>query len=85
MPRYFFHLHDGVSIPDKDGIELASWADAQSEAIRIAGGVIADSAKTIALGEDWSMTVTNEGGLTLFRLNFYVAHAPVLSGRNERT
>ena len=80
MPRFFFHVHDGANYPDKEGVELATWAEAQREAIRFAGTVIADSAKTIRLGEDWSMTVTNEVGLTLFRLDFVVASAPVLAG-----
>ncbi len=84
MPCFFFHVHDGVSIPDKEGVELPCWADAQREAIRLAGNVISDSAMTLKLGEDWGMTVTNEEGLTLFRLDFHIASAPVLSGRSGR-
>lgn len=85
MPRYFFNIHDGVAYPDREGSDHPDWESAQREAITVAGSMIADNARRKELGEDWQMEVTDEAGLILFRLDFHVALAPVLSGRNEPT
>jgi hypothetical protein len=34
MPRYFFDIHDGVSIPDKEGHEVADMNTVRAEAQR---------------------------------------------------
>ena len=81
MPRYYFHIHDGVSMIDDEGTELAGWTEAKIEAIRLAGSVIKDEAKHIALGEDWRIEVTDERGLILFRFDFVSLTAPALGGR----
>lgn len=80
MPRFFFHVHDGANIPDKEGTELGDWRNAQHEAIKLAGRVIADDAKRLRLGEDWSMEVTDETGLVLFRLDFHVSGSAAIMG-----
>ena len=79
MPRFFFHVRDGVNMPDEEGTELAGWQDVQAEAIRFAGEIIADNAKKLKLGEDWLLEVTNEVGLVLFRLDFHVSASPVIT------
>ncbi|MEA1831258.1 hypothetical protein U8607_04095 [Methylobacterium durans] len=82
MPRYFFHVRDGVSLPDHEGTELADWHEAQQHAIGYAGRVIADNAKRLRLGEDWMMEVTDETGLILFRLDFHVASSAAVAGED---
>lgn len=84
MPRFFFHVHDGASFPDEEGTELADWREAQFEAIRVSGAVIADNARTLKLGEDWMMEVTNEAGLVLFRLDFHVSGTAATMGSGWR-
>ena len=72
MPRFHFNVHDGADLPDRTGTELADWQDARLEAIRLAGAILREDARRIALGEDWRMEVTDETGLMLFRLDFTV-------------
>lgn len=78
MPRFHFNIYDGVNLLDPTGTELPGWDEARSEAVRLAGDVLKDSAHRIALGEDWRMEVTDDTGLILFRLDFSVLEAPVV-------
>ena len=80
MPRYFFHVHDGQNIPDNEGVRLENWEAAQRQAIRCAGELIADRSSKFKLGESWSMEVTDENKLVLFRLDFYIGVSPVVPG-----
>lgn len=76
MPRYHFNVYDGVSAPDPEGYELVDWQAARLEAVRLAGELLREDAKRIAIGEDWYMEVTDDTGLVLFRLDFSVMEAP---------
>lgn len=78
MPRFHFNVYDGLSQLDREGQELAGWEEARLEAIRLAGAILRDEAKRIALGEDWRMEVTDETGLVLFRLDFTVMGSPAV-------
>lgn len=78
MPRFYFNIYDGVSLPDNTGTELAGWDEARIEAIRLAGEVLKDQAKQISLGEEWRLEVTDRSGLVLFRLDFTVIEAPAV-------
>ena len=40
MPRYFFHVIDGVDIPDLEGTLLPGLAEARSQAIVTAGEIL---------------------------------------------
>lgn len=80
MPRYHFHIKDGVDLPDLEGTVLPGVKAAQEEAVRLAGATIADRAKTSQLGEDWAMEVSDETGLVLFRLDFFVSAAAATMG-----
>ena len=82
MPRYFFHVQDGVSLHDSEGTELADLTTARRQAIELAGRIIAEEAKRRDLGEDWSMDVTDENGLILFKIDFHVAESPAV--RSDR-
>ena len=50
------------------------------EAIRLAGAIVRDDARRIAVGEDWRMEVTDERGLILFRLDFTVLQTSATLG-----
>ena len=76
MARYHFSIYDGVSAPDLEGTELPDLQKARQEAIRFAGEIIADEARTLDLGEDWRMEVTDSSGLLLFRLDFSLTAPP---------
>lgn len=75
MPRYYFHIHDGRSIIDRDGMELPDVAQARRMAIRLTGQFFEDEAELVSLGEEWRMEVTDGQGLILFRLDFVVTSA----------
>ncbi|GJE77007.1 MULTISPECIES: DUF6894 family protein [Methylorubrum] len=80
MPRYYFHIHDGHSIIDKDGMVLADTSEARRKAIRISGQYLDNDADVVSLGEEWRMEVTDERGLILFRLDFVVTDAASVGG-----
>jgi hypothetical protein len=76
MPRYFFHIDDGVSVHDDEGTELENVTVAKCEAVKLAGQMICDAAGTFWDKEEWKLTATDEGGLTLFCLHFVGVEAP---------
>jgi hypothetical protein len=65
MPRFFFHLSDGVTIEDNRGTACNTRIDARVFAIKLA----ADYALNPKFAEvpDLSILVTDEGGSEVFR------------------
>jgi uncharacterized protein DUF6894 len=70
MPRYFFNVHDGQDLPDKEGVELASREAAQTEALRAAGDMLKEIGREFLRDHAWEMHVTDEAGKTVCRLRF---------------
>ena len=73
MPRYFFNVHDGVSITDTVGSEHPDVDSARSEAVetiaeRLRGTLLAKSDVSA-----WLMTVVDESGFTVIVLSFTAA------------
>jgi hypothetical protein len=52
VPRYFFHIQDGASLPDETGTELADIEDAKVAAVQLAAGILKD----IPMGAIWNGT-----------------------------
>jgi hypothetical protein len=76
MPRYFFSIHDGRNIIDREGTELAGIAQARSDAVDLAGRTIAEMGDDFWTDEaDWRMEVADETGKVLFELRFS-SHVP---------
>ena len=78
MPRYHFNVYDGVTLLDKKGVELPDSNFARREAIRYAGSLLEEGGKQDDLGLEWRMEVTDDQGLILFRLDFFVTHSPAM-------
>ena len=79
MPRYFFHIDDGVSFPDPAGIELPGLTAARAEAVKASGTILADfDGDFWKSGSPWVMSVTDATGRLLFSLHF---SAEIPSGR----
>ena len=76
MPEFHFNVFDGITSIDQDGTELPDLHTARHEALILAGAMIEDSAKRLALGEEWRLEVTDDAGLMLFRLDFTIIEAP---------
>jgi hypothetical protein len=75
MPRYFFDVHDGTANIDDHGTVLAGLDEARLEAARFSGVMLAEGAKEFWNGEEWTVTVRDETGLTLFALTFFATDA----------
>lgn len=71
MPRYFFHIDDGVSIPDIEGTELPDLATARAEAVKASGAILEDfDGDFWQSAKPWVMSVTDETGMLQFELRF---------------
>ena len=81
MPMHFFHVEDGTSTPDSDGVELKDVAEAKCAAVKMAGRIICDAASDFWNRAEWKMTVADHTGLTLCTLNFVGTEAPATSLR----
>lgn len=89
MPRFHFNVHDGISLPDKEGSDHADIPAARRQAIRLAGDLLRDQGEIFWNGQEWEVEVTNEHGLILFGILFVATEAPVLqnsssSGRRKK-
>ena len=69
MPRYFFDVHEDQDMADDTGTELPDRRAMRSEAIRLAGEIIADEDGKLA-DEQWNMTVRDEAGNKVMTLWF---------------
>lgn len=69
MPHFRFNVYDGVALPDLSGRDFADLAEAQAEALRLAGELMRDGATARRLGGDWRIEVADETGRVLFRLD----------------
>ena len=61
MPRYFFHVNDGVQQINRDGNELHGPEKAHSEAVIAAGDMLKDIDGHFTNG-NWSMRVLDDAG-----------------------
>jgi hypothetical protein len=76
MPRYFFHVMDGVTYPDREGTDLLNLLEARREAVRYAGALLLKEAETFWATGEWNMRVTDENDLFLFELTFFASNSP---------
>jgi hypothetical protein len=71
MPRFFFHLHNTVHVPDDEGTDFPSLEDARIKAVEAARGVMAEDiveAGHITLSH--RITIANAAGDELLELPF---------------
>lgn len=71
MPRYFFHLHDGIEHPDRLGKDLPSLEAARGHAAAYLGELLRDGGDAIWNGEDWRLNVADETGLILLTIDIF--------------
>ena len=70
MSRYFFHIHDGVSIPDTEGTELDSVDDVLKQSIEFAGKTLVDLGQAFWNSEKWQLEVVDQAGEQVLTLEF---------------
>jgi hypothetical protein len=78
MPVYHFNMHDGQSYPDALGSECQDIEAARIEAVRRIGDLLREHAARFWTGDEWTMQVADEAGLTLFCLTFVAQDAPAI-------
>lgn len=79
MPRFHFKV-DGP--PDDLGMDLPNLATAKCEAVRYVGRLLCGRASEFWDTGDFTMTVADEQGLTLFSLQFSAVEAPAIRSSN---
>ena len=79
--RYFFNISDGDSRSFPQCVDLSSIQDARREAEKMACAAICESSDRFWHTREWQLTVTDEGGLSLFSLLILAADAPAARGR----
>ena len=70
MPRFFFHLRDGETAEDPDGIFLPNADMARLEAIRSARDIMAEDVRQGRLALSFRIEVTDENGEPIFAVPF---------------
>ncbi len=75
MSEYQFHVDDRAEVHTFDA---GNMADAKCEAMKIAGRTLSEGAALFWDKASWSMTVANDRGLTLFRLEISATEAPAM-------
>jgi len=71
LPRYYFHMRDGVDRPDDIGTDLADDAAALDEAMFTCSDKIRDLGLSFWQSDHhWRMEVTNAAGQAVFTLHF---------------
>lgn len=82
MPRFFFNIGNKK---DREGTALESVAAAKCQAIKMAGTIVCEEADTFWDKAEWTMTVTDDTGLTQFQLCIVGIDAPIISaGQSAR-
>ena len=71
MPRYFFHVDDGVHVPDLDGTECWDLDDARAQGLVAAGEMLKDVDGNFWKDlSPWTMHVTDDANRLQFSLMF---------------
>ena len=70
MPRYFFNVHDGIDVPDREGTELPDTKAVRDMAVRSAGEAIKDMGQKFWSHEEWRLDVVDEQENHVLTLRF---------------
>jgi hypothetical protein len=77
MPRYFFDVHDGASLPDREGPSFLTRRPLKTMRPG-AGEILCQNPEQLWNGEDLSVEVRDERGFILFTLHVVVTEAAAL-------
>jgi len=81
MARYYFNTLDGVAVTDGEGVELPGGEDAEVQAVLLTGELLREHAKEFWRTGSFTVTVTDDAGLTLFAIVTEAVRAPASSAR----
>lgn len=83
MARYFFHVENGQSKLDDEGLELPDPHAARVEAVRKLGDILRADPHHFWDHQSFKLTVTDENHLVLFVLDLSGVVAPAMSVANR--
>jgi hypothetical protein len=83
VPKFYFHTENGERVADTDGSDLADIAAAEDAAVQILSETLRGNSKLFWENEGFSVTVTDDQGLTLFSLQVSATIAAAISGRHQ--
>ncbi len=79
MPRFYFHLENSSTpVRDVQGAELDSLDAAKCHAVTVVAEALCNNPKGFWETDNYQITVTDAGGLTLFMVCIMSVVAPVL-------
>ena len=80
MPRFFVHTNNPIygDVQDNEGMEFASIHDAKSQAVAYAGRLLCDAGEKFWDNTDFNLTVTDENGLILVRMDVLGTETPAI-------
>jgi hypothetical protein len=84
MPRYFFHTEDGRRLADAEGSELADDRTARNEAVAVLGQMMMEDPAGFWADKVFRLTVTDEGGRTLFVLDVSATVSPAPASADRK-
>lgn len=76
MPSYHFAVNGPAGASNPRVVKFSGLAEAKSEALKLAGTLIADASETFWDNPEWMLIVTDDKGLTLFQLQVLGAEGP---------
>jgi hypothetical protein len=82
MSVYYFHMENPERVHDTAGAELADLESAKCHAVTLIGRALCEHPKGFWDAETYQVTVTDEGGLTLFMVCMMSVIAPALMTKN---
>jgi hypothetical protein len=83
MPRYFFHVDNGVIAPDEEGIDLPDHQSARMQSVQMLGEMLQDHAEEFWDDHSLKLIATDASGLIVFVLDLSGIEAPAFSKRVE--
>ncbi|WP_435371474.1 DUF6894 family protein [Mesorhizobium liriopis] len=69
MPRYFFHVHDGIYSPDSSGTVIKDDETACQQAIQTTGTLLAYQKPNAPIGRVWGMIVVGPDEKVICTIN----------------
>jgi len=79
MARYIFQVQSGAEgLPDAYGVELPNLVVVREEAAQLAAALLREMRPSFWEGDDWTLTVQDEDGLTLLSVMVTATESPAI-------
>ena len=85
MPRFLFHVRDGIRTVDDNGKDLPDLRAARLEAVRLTERLLLEHHEANWINEDWKIVVTDEARVVVFVLQISAIFDPLQIGMSTAT